>query len=395
MTLKDVWHKVFGIGSVIEKFDDYVLINFHNVGEKKISNSVWGTILFLSIEDFKDPDKQKIKDKYSKYLPEPITVESTDVIVEAVSTNEDLINVFNLPTIDERMLFDSFDGVTKRNTVIILCQKIKRGNKPFLRIIGIDVFTGKVVNVVDTNGSEYGLHSYHNEFAQLKEQTVIQAEFKTVKSEFHLNTLRIVSPIRILGKGNVPKLKEKYEQHYPKIPNFIHNFAEVFAFCSEHKNSRSYFMVNFTGTQVQPHKDRYQLKMDKYFVDIRDVKFDSKQNGDKYYHGWTVLQCDVDANDELRFSAQRLIGKFLTKDEFQKYKADRRLGYHDNDYSAYEDSDFSTDDSFEYDEEYEAYENECVEELAETYREYAGDILDDYSEYAEDWDEEGYYDEDR
>ena len=36
MTLKDVWHKVFGIGSVIEKFDDYILINFHNVGEKKI-----------------------------------------------------------------------------------------------------------------------------------------------------------------------------------------------------------------------------------------------------------------------------------------------------------------------------------------------------------------------
>lgn len=64
MTLKDVWHKVFGIGSVIEKFDDYVLINFHNVGEKKISNSVCETILFLSIEDFKDPDKQKIKDKY-------------------------------------------------------------------------------------------------------------------------------------------------------------------------------------------------------------------------------------------------------------------------------------------------------------------------------------------
>lgn len=322
MTIKNVWHKVFGIGSVVDEFDDYILISFQNVGEKKISNSMWGTILFLSIEDFKDPDKQKIKDKYSKYLPKPITVESADVIVEAVSTNADCIDVFNFPTIDERMLFDSFDGVTKRNIVIILCQKIKRGTKPFLRIIGIDVFTGKVVNVVDTNGSEYGLHSYHNEFAQFKEQTVIQAEFKTIKSEFHLNTLRIVSPIRILGKGNVPKLKKKYELLYPNISDFIHNFNEVFEFCDSHKNSRSYFMVNFTGTQVQPHKDRYQLKMDKYFVDIRDVKFDSKQNGDKYYHGWTVLQCDVDANDELRFSAQRLIGKFLTKDEFQKYKAD-------------------------------------------------------------------------
>lgn len=394
MTIKDVWHKVFGIGSVVDEFDDYVLINFHNVGEKKISNSVWGTILFLSIEDFKDPDKQKIKDKYSKYLPEPIIVESADVIVEAVSTNEDFIDVFNLPTIDERMLFDSFDGVTKRNIVIILCQKIKRGNKPFLRIIGIDVFTGKVVNVVDTNGSEYGLHSDHNEFAKLKEQTVIQAEFKTIQNKFHLNTLRIVSPIRILGKCNVPKLKEKYQLLYPSISDFIHNFAEAFAFCSEHKNSRSYFIVNFTGTQIQPHKDRYQLKMDKYFVDIRDVTFDFKRNGNKFYHGWTILQCDAGANGECRFSAQRLIGKFLTKEEFEKYKADRKIRCYD-DYSAYEDSDFIIDDSFEYDEEYEAYENECVEELTETYKEYAGDILDEYSEYAEDWDEEGYYAEER
>lgn len=70
-----------------------------------------------------------------------------------------------------------------------------------------------------------------------------------------------------------------------------------------------------------------------------------------------------------------------------KYKADRKIRCYD-DYSAYEDSDFIIDDSFEYDEEYEAYENECVEELTETYKEYAGDILDEYSEYDEDWDEE-------
>ena len=394
MTIKDVWHKVFGIGSVIDKFDDYVLINFHNAGEKKISNSVWGTILFLSIKDFKDPDKQKIKDKYSKYLPEPITVESADVIVEAVSTNEDFIDVFNLPTIDERMLFDSFDGVTKRNIVIILCQKIKRGNKPFLRIIGIDVFTGKVVNVVDTNGSEYGLHSYHNELAKLKEQTVIQAEFKTIKNKFHLNTLRIVSSFRVLGSSNISKLRQKYDQLYPTILGFILSFNEVFSFCESHKNSRSYFIVNFTGSKVQAYKDKHQLKMDKYFVDIRDNKYKYKENKGKYFRGRVILQCDVDADGECRFSAQRLIGKFLTKEEFEKYKEDRKIRCYD-DYSAYEDSDFIIDDSFEYDEEYEAYENECVEELAETYKEYAGDILDEYSEYAEDWDEGGYYGEDR
>ncbi len=392
MTINNVWHKVFGIGSVIDKFDDYVLVNFHNVGEKKISNSVWGTILFLSIEDFKDPDKQKIKEKYSKYLPEPITVESKDAIVDAVWTNEDCIDAINYPTIDERMLFDSFDGVMKRNIVIILCQKAKRGNKTFLRIIGIDVFTGKVVNVVDTNGSEYGLHSYHNELAKLKEQTVIQAEFKTIKNEFHLNTLRIVSAFRVLGSSNISKLRQKYDQLYPTILGFILSFNEVFSFCESHKNSRSYFIVNFTGSKIQAYKDKHQLKMDKYFVDIRDNKYKYKENKGKYFRGRVILQCDVDADGECRFSAQRLIGKFLTKEEFEKYKADRKFGY-DDDFSAYENSDFSIDDSFEYDEEYEIYENECVEELAETYKEYSGDILDEYSEYAQDWDEEGYYGE--
>ena len=136
--------------------------------------------------------------------------------------------------------------------------------------------------------------------------------------------------------------------------------------------------------------------MDKYFVDIRDIKFDSKQNGNKYYHGWTILQCDVGSNDDYRFSAQRLIGKFLTKEEFKEYQKNRKSGYfNDDDYALYENPDVEIEDSFEYDEEYEIYENEYVEELAETYKEYAGDILDEYSEYAEDCDEEGYYDEDR
>lgn len=394
MIRKNVWHKIFGAGSIIKINNDYALINFDALGEKKISNSVWGTILFFSKEDFQNSDKEQIKAKYSECLPISKTATGNEAYVDDCD-GEEYSGASIFPTVDQKMLVDSFDGIIKRNIVIILCQKTIRENKNFLRIIGIDIFTGRIVNIVDTNGSEYGLHSYSKELAVLREKTVIQADFKMLASNFHLNTFRIVGFIHVLGKGNVPKLKEKYGRLYPNIPDFIHSFDEVFQFCDSHKNSRSYFIVNFTGTKVQPHKDRYQLKMDKYFINIRDVTFDHKQNGNKYYHGWTVLQCDVDANGEYRFSAQRLIGKFLTKEEFEKYKTDRKLGYYGDDYSVYEDSNFSIGDSFEYDEEYEVYENECVEELAETYKEYAGDILDEYSEYAEDYDEEGYYDEDR
>ena len=404
---QQVWHRVFGQGIVILECDKYLQINFETFGTKNIVPDVWGTALFLSAEDYCNRSQEDIQIKYNPLRPvvgqcpapknDSATLEGGSGDIDLLFSEEDYLSdsvVTKVLSISETMLLDKFEGVMKRNIVLILCQAVMRGNKKLLRIVGIDVFSGKVVNIVDTNGREYGFHSCNNEFAKLKEQTVIQADFKMFENKFHLNTLRIVSPIRILGKGNVPKLKEKYEQLYPNKSYFIHSFDEVFKFCSNHKNSRSYFIVNFTGTQIQPHKDRYQLKMDKYFVDIRDVTFDYKRNGNKFYHGWTILQCDAGANGECRFSAQRLIGKFLTMEEFEKYMKDRKIRCYD-DYSAYEDSDFIIDDSFEYDEEYEAYENECVEELAETYKEYAGDILDEYSEYAEDWDEGGYYGEDR
>jgi hypothetical protein len=55
-------------------------------------------------------------------------------------------------------------------------------------------FTGKVVNVVDTNGSEYGLHSYHNGLHNSKSKRY-SSEFKTIKKRIHLNTSGFVSPI--------------------------------------------------------------------------------------------------------------------------------------------------------------------------------------------------------
>ena len=396
MAIESVWHKGFGVGSVISKCADYVLVDFENIGEKKISNSVWGTILFFSIEDFKEFDKQKIKEKYSGYLTKPIMLESKKDILDNILFTGDYSNCFKSPAVDEKMLFNDFGGITKRNIVIILCQNIKNENKMFLRIIGIDIFTGKTINIVDTNGSEYGFHSYNSEFAKLPEQTVIQADFKMFTNEFHLNTLRIVGPILVLGRGNVPKLKEKYERIYPNISGFIHSFDDVFEFCSSRKSSRSYFIVNFTGSMVQPYKERYQLKMSKYFVDIRDLLFDSKSNGNKFYHGWTILQCDIDAKGKHRFSAQRLIGKFLTEQEFEEYKEHRKAGHcNQDDYLLYENESLEIVDSFEYDEEYEVHENEYGKELNGAYNEYAGELLDEYSEYYENWDEEGDCDEDK
>lgn len=386
MIARQVWHKTFGVGSVIEKNDDYALINFDAFGEKKISISVWGTILFFSEEDFQNSDKEKIKANYSGYLPIPKPVKKREENYDG----EKYIDDSKFKTVNQKMLMNSFDGTSKRNIVIILCQKTIRDNKSFLRIIGIDVFTGKVVNIVDTNGREYGLHSYHSEFAKLEEQIAIQADFKMIASSFHLNTLRIVSPFRILGKSNVRKLKEKYERLYSDIPDFIHEFKKVFEFCDSHKNSRSYFIVRFSNTKIQLHKDTYQLKMYKHFVNIRDAAFDYKQNEGKPYQGWVILQCDVNASGEYRFLARRLLGRFLTEQEAQKNGA-ANLG------STYE---FTADKEgafFVLQDEYDEYNNEILsekeKELAGIYEEYDINTLDEYSEYTEDWNEEGDYNE--
>lgn len=390
-----VWHKTFGYGCITDISRNYILITFETHGEKKISNSVWGTILFFSIKDFQDIEKEKVKTKYNEYLPVPeLQVYDQSFLQEDIAQSV-------VSTIDQKMLLEGFDGAMKRNIVIILCQKTKRGNKIFLRIIGIDVFTGKTVNIVDTNGSEHGLHSYSKEFAELSERAVIQAEFKMLANKFHLNTLRIVSPICILGKCNVRKLRDKYKQLYSNIPNFVHSFDEVFEFCNSHKSSRSYFIVNFTGTKIQAYKNRYQLKMDNHFVDIRDIKFDLKQNGNEYYHGWAIVQCDVSSNGEYRFSAQHLFGKFLNKDEFKEYRKKRIADYYNQDsFTAYESEELEDEDIIVPEDGYQTYEYEYKDEylqeqereLAETYKQYATDTLDEYSEYAE---EEGNYDEDK
>jgi len=350
MSAKQVWHKTFGYGSIVDIFKDYTLINFEIHGEKEIPHTAWGTILFFSIEDYQDIDKEKIKAKYSEYLHSQTPLVYNKVLTQDTCINEECREVFNFPTIDKRMLFESFSGTIKRNIVIILCQTITIANKRFLRIIGIDILTGKVVNIVDTNGSEYGFHSYNKEFAKLSEQMVIQAQFKIIASDFHLNTLRIVSALRIIEKIKVSKLREKYVQSYPNNSDFIHSFDDVFKFCDSHKNSRSYFIVNFTGTEVKLHKNKYQLKMNTYFVDIRDIKQDFTQIKEKYYHGWIVMQCDVDPNGEKNFLAQRLLGKFLNKQEFEKYQKNRMSDcYSEDDYALYENADFKMEESCEYD----------------------------------------------
>lgn len=387
MNEKSVWHKIYGNGIVVESCEDYTLINFEKVGEKKIANTVWGLILFFTIEDYKNTNKNRIKEKYKDLIYTPKYSSDTLIVNDGNSINTVLSEELN-----DRVLIEPFVGSMKRNIVIILCQKVVKTNNHFLRVVGIDVFSGKTVNIVDTNGSSHGLHSYNEEFVKLREQTVIQADFKIFESIFHLNTLRIVSEWRILGKSNVPKLRKKYMELPLGISDFIFSFDNIFEFCSSHKNSNIYLLTNFSDTQVNIHKNKYQLKMGSYFVDILDQKINIVQKKDMFYHGWTILHCYIDSAGKYRFTAQRLIGKFLNEQEHKQYilKKNQAMYYTDNFGDLNIDEEF-LEESFDYDEEDDIYRHEDEEELIETYKEYADDILDEYQEYQEGWDEEDHY----
>ena len=391
---KTVWHKSiycsYGKGTVTDENNWCVFVAFddENIGIREFSKEAWGTFLFLSKKDSNAKDRQSIKEKYRELYEIPdvqanIRAEAEkekarerEMIHAAIEEEEK--NTYREYTVDDKCLFPSFEGASKRNIVIALNRTVCRYNKRYILLLGIDVFTGKLVNIVDTNGSYFGMHSYHEDIARLKCQTVIQAEFKIFESQYYINTVRIVSQIRKLGNSSISKLHNKYEELCDRTYDFIHDFGDLTEFSETHRNSFGYFYVNFTGTKIQAYKCKYQIKMDKYFIDIDDPRFNSKKNCDKYYRGWTILQCEF--QDRIMFHALALHGKTSDK------PFERNDGQED--FERYFEEYIYESELFEefFGEEDDSYEQDYLDELIGAYEDYSSDILEDYNEYSEDED---------
>lgn len=222
------------------------------------------------------------------------------------------------------ILIQDINATDTRNILILMIKKINNQNKNYLKIIGIDIFTGITVNIVDTNGSKIGLHSYQGDLAKLQPSSIIQAKFRMFESDYHLNTLRIVSTFKILGQSNINQFINKYYRLSLMHPNNITiSFDNVLNFLNEHHSSKCNFMVNFTGTQLKKYKGKYQFKMKDLFVNIDEEIYNNHllDSEDTYFKGWMLIEFVVNINGVIKATAQ--ISHLLPID-YQKILEDKK-----------------------------------------------------------------------
>ena len=156
-------------------------------------------------------------------------------------------------------------GHDTRNIAIISNRIYERKGHKYLEIIGLDIFTGKIISLIDNHGRNYALCSYSEDWAKLKTKTVIKVPVELCENVFiqtktnqkirSLNTLRIKGKFEILGKTNWVNLKDKYEEvkYLTESDSFkllVHpvTIFKVFKLFKNCKNSLIYIPVRFPGT---------------------------------------------------------------------------------------------------------------------------------------------------
>ena len=90
-----------------------------------------------------------------------------------------------------------------RNIAIISKRTYEQNSRKYLKIVGLDIFTGKIVSLIDNHGKSYGLCSYSEDCAKLKPRTVIKVPVELCENVFiksHKNqNIKLSNALRIKG----------------------------------------------------------------------------------------------------------------------------------------------------------------------------------------------------
>jgi len=208
------------------------------------------------------------------------------------------MNAFKRPKIDSDEL----------RAILILHNREKVvNNRKYLQIVGIDIQTLCVVGVVDENGKNIlsGLHTYNDNIAKIKAETVIKAKFKNVETTGNINAIRIVSDIEDSWTLPISKLASRVKDSKAEevffhgsslavsqnilakllelIPEYM-SAAWVYAHVADSeiriyidKNNRKHFQINLNG---------------KSFININThFNPDITQKAGKNFTGFVLMQC--------------------------------------------------------------------------------------------------------
>ena len=135
----------------------------------------------------------------------------------------------------------------------------------YIELVGLDIFEGKIVKLVDENGKKKGKHTYDEKIAELKYKDVISVPVKIVHDDKYMNVFRIVGEYELIKeKTDFIKLRDKYKHIFDH--DICYSFDEVL---NMDGYEEFYCLVNFTDTTLEKDKgkDKLQITLGDCFVD--------------------------------------------------------------------------------------------------------------------------------
>lgn len=209
-----VYHNTFGYGVIIKDIGYRYDIQFEDK-KRSIYGMFWLVTLFLNEEDeeLKD-DPETIK----KYTNLGLRVYKRDEIREEL----DKMKLFQgnetiAQEIEKSYKLKGIDDLYTRNIFILYTKECVINNKRYMDILGIDIYTGYIVKIVDADGLAYNKYHYKENTKAFEYGMIITAEFEMHYSERELNTLKMVSDYTSYETSTIEKLVNKYQYQSNKF----------------------------------------------------------------------------------------------------------------------------------------------------------------------------------
>ncbi|MGB4661442.1 MAG: hypothetical protein WBI07_19880 [Mobilitalea sp.] len=274
-----VYHAKYGKGILVDKLECSYCINFD--GEvKNFVNNLWGTKLFLCQADV---------EAYKTY--------NQSAILECASQYE----VLNAQDMFESELRNK----KKRDKEI--ADTTERINMEFILIynnddiIGIDVYSKELVVVAPYSIRIEEVFNCKNYIHQIKEIPLLTrclAEVAVIEQIDELSgDIVILSDIQQIEKISVKYLRA-CDKNFNEI--LIYKNAPVLPFDeilnkSKNLSNRQYYIAKFTGTKILSQENKkgklkYQIKMDRVYVNITDKYWGLSTKENLYYCGLVLIQ---------------------------------------------------------------------------------------------------------
>lgn len=303
-----VWHTRFGQGEILNNAAEVLTVRF-GCGEKNISNSAWLSCLFLCEGDSLETDTEKLKTQYNELgisFPSGLRADAS-------------INKFR--QIRDAILPHDISLSPRRRLCILSCTERAFSYKPHIEIIALDVESKKLVGVVDSNGAVNGACSRTKQSISIKPGMEIDAMFKPCKQSGHLSLYRIVSEYTLLSGETNPAADLQENDISVMLP--VLSFNEVEMLCRNSQSLSFYTACRFSGSRIHAYTSKsnvlkYQIKMDRLFVDVEDPFHEMQKLADMKFVGKALLAVRIDSRGHAILVAKRLFGSFSSKPDKKK-----------------------------------------------------------------------------